>query len=130
MKKYFKSVFTLLFLIAVLSVPFFVFGAGLNEARNNLNTAAGSTAAGYNTNTNNPVAIVGSIIGAVLGLLGVVFLALMVWAGFNWMTAGGDKSKVETAQGTIQRAIIGLIVIASAYALSSFVLEKVLNATG
>ena len=129
MTKYIKQVLTLVFLIAVLSVPFFVFGAGLNigDALDSLDDA--SLEAGYKKDAVSPTVIVGNVIGIVLSFLGIIFLAYMVWAGYNWMTAGGSTEKVKEAQGTIQRAIIGLIVVLSAYALSTFVLNEVLKAT-
>ncbi len=65
--------------------------------------------------------IVAAAIQAVLGLLGVIFLVLMVLAGFNWMTANGDEKKVEKATGTIKTAVIGLVIVLAAYAITYFI---------
>ncbi|OGD78444.1 hypothetical protein A2368_01575 [Candidatus Collierbacteria bacterium RIFOXYB1_FULL_49_13] len=51
----------------------------------------------------------------VIGAIGMILYFLV--GGMNWLTAGGDKVKVETAQKTITQAIIGFVVIASAYAI-------------
>lgn len=69
--------------------------------------------------------IIGNVINAALGLVGVVFLILMIYAGIRWMTARGKSEYAETAKDTITRAIIGLIIIAAAYAITSFVLNRV-----
>jgi hypothetical protein len=67
--------------------------------------------------------IVALAIKAFLGLLGIIFVYLMVLAGYNWMTAAGDEQKVEKAKDQIKRAIIGLIIVVSAYAITYFVLQ-------
>ena len=42
------------------------------------------------------------------------FIMLLV-GGFNFLFAGGDQKKLEQARGTLTGAIIGLVVIVSAY---------------
>jgi len=81
------------------------------------------------TSTRSLPDIIGSIINVLLGFLGIVFLVLLIYAGFLWMTAQGDKSKVEKAQDMIRQAVIGLIVIIAAFAISNFVLNSLVNVT-
>jgi hypothetical protein len=85
-------------------------------------TAAG-TPAGL-TNTPPLETLIGNIISTVLGFLGVILLGYIIWAGFLWMTAGGDKTKVERSISMIRNAIIGLIIIVAAYAITTFVLAR------
>lgn len=65
--------------------------------------------------------IIGAAIKAFLSLLGVIFLVLMIYAGFHWMTAQGDEQKVEKAKNTIVRAIVGLVIVVGAYAIWAFI---------
>lgn len=60
-----------------------------------------------------------------LSAIAFIFFGLMLYAGFMWMTAGGVEEKVTKAKGTILAAVIGLIVIAAAYAITKFVLGAV-----
>ena len=62
-------------------------------------------------------------ISGFLGLLAIIFIILMILAGYNWMTAGGEEQKVTKAKDTIQAAIIGLIIIVAAYAITFFVFK-------
>lgn len=71
--------------------------------------------------------IIGSIISAALGFLGIVLLGYLLFAGFMWMTSGGDSEKAGKAQTMIRNAIIGLIIIVASYAISSFVLNQLVN---
>lgn len=65
--------------------------------------------------------IIAAIIRAVLGLLAAIFMVLMITAGFKWMTAAGNESQVEKAQETIKAALIGLVVVLAAYAITYYV---------
>lgn len=69
--------------------------------------------------------IVGTVIQALLGIIGVVFLVLMLYAGFNWMIARGEEEKVEKAKDTITRALIGLIIVVGAYAIWAYIFARV-----
>lgn len=68
--------------------------------------------------------IIQAVISAFLGLLGIIFLVLIIYAGFNWMTAQGDEEKVTVAKNTLTRAVIGLVIIVAAYAITYFVFSN------
>lgn len=68
--------------------------------------------------------IIGSVINVVLSLLGLVFLGLALYAGFKWMTAQGDSKEVDQAKDTIKNAVIGIIIVVAAYALSTFIVGQ------
>lgn len=73
---------------------------------------------------------VAEVIKVVLGFLGVIFIILMLYAGFMWMTAAGNEEKIETAKKTMVAAIIGTAIILGAYAITFFVIDNLLQATG
>lgn len=65
--------------------------------------------------------VVASSVTIILGMLGVIFFILAVYAGFLWTTAQGDEGKIGEAKQTIIRATLGFIVVISSYALSSLI---------
>lgn len=73
---------------------------------------------------------IASIINVALSLLGIIALVIVLYGGFKWMTAGGNDEQVGEARKIIIAGIIGLAVILSAYAISSFVLVQLGSATG
>jgi hypothetical protein len=80
------------------------------------------TGGGYaEANETTISSLAGTIVGAFLSLLGVIFIILMIYGGYNWMTAGGNEDKMTTAKNTIKSAIIGLIIIAGAWAIYIFI---------
>lgn len=78
----------------------------------------------------DPRKIAARIINYSLGFLGIILVCLILYAGFTWMTAGGDPEKVGKAKRMIRNAIIGLVIILSAWAITTFVISKLLQATG
>lgn len=82
--------------------------------------------------TNKPTditTIVSNIIKIVLGLLGIIFVVLIVYAGFRWMTSSGNEDQIDSAKKQIVSAIIGLIIILSAYGITLFIVKAIANAT-
>jgi hypothetical protein len=72
--------------------------------------------------------LIGVFINVFLGFLGIIFLILVLYAGFLWMTAGGNDTKVEQAKKILSQAIIGLILIMASYAISTFVVTSISEA--
>ena len=70
--------------------------------------------------------IIGMAVRIFLSLLGIIFIIMMLYGGYNYMTATGDESKVEKSRKTIMRAIIGLIITVSSYAIWNFIFYKFL----
>ncbi len=61
---------------------------------------------------------------ALSGVLNLVFffalilvLIYLVWGGIQWITSGGDKAGTEAARGKITGAIVGIIIVAVAFAI-------------
>ena len=69
------------------------------------------------------------IINIALSLLGIIAVVVILIGGFQWMTAGGDDGKVETARKWIFSGIIGLAIILSAWAIAKFALVNLGKAT-
>lgn len=118
-----KKIFIGIFI--VLSSLGFVFVAhaqDLKDAFGNANTVAVS--GGYNTGV-SAENMIAKIISVVLSILGVLFLVLMIYGGYIWMMARDNEQEVTRAKNLITAAVIGVVVIVSAYAISYFVVESV-----
>lgn len=78
----------------------------------------------------DPRVIVAKIIRIALGFLGILAVGLILYAGFLWMTSEGNEEKVSRAKKVLTNAVIGLIIILSAFTLATFILNKLIGATG
>lgn len=92
---------------------------GIDKALGGLNTSANK--AGLDSNTADIPTTLGKILSLVLGFTGTIFFILVVYAGLMWMTAAGNDERIKTAQGILKAAIIGLVIVLSAYAITQFV---------
>lgn len=52
------------------------------------------------------------------GIALLVVLVMLIWGAFEWIASGGDKEAVGKARNRIINALIGLAVLAVAYALA------------
>ena len=62
---------------------------------------------------------IGNVVQLAFGIAIVVVLIYLVWGAFDWITSGGDKDAVGKARGKIINALIGIAVLAVAFALAN-----------
>ncbi|OQX71682.1 hypothetical protein B6D52_00685 [Candidatus Parcubacteria bacterium 4484_255] len=73
--------------------------------------------------------IIGKIVKAILSVLGLVALVIFIIAGFQWMTSGGNKEKIQGAQKLMGAAVIGLVIVIIAYAATHFIISSLAGVT-
>jgi len=56
-----------------------------------------------------------------INLGALVVIAFFIWGAFEWLTAGSDTKKTETARSRITNAIIGLIIMVASFTILSFI---------
>jgi len=69
--------------------------------------------------------VIGELVGVLLGVIGVLFFLLILYAGFLWMTSSGKEEQVTTARNMIFGAIIGLVIIFAAYGITTFFIQTI-----
>lgn len=127
-----KYLYTFILLLLFFSLPKIVLTnepSGIGDAFKKVNEFA--EISGYSTESSGALLdeIIINIITIVLSIVGLVFVILIIYSGFNWMTAGGVEEKVTKAKKTIKSSLIGLIVVMASYAISYFILEFVIGST-
>lgn len=51
----------------------------------------------------------------------LIVIAFFIWGAFEWLTAGSDTKKTESARNRITNAIIGLIIMVASFTILSFI---------
>ncbi len=69
------------------------------------------------------------LIRIALSVLGTVFLVIVLYGGFLWMTAGGNEDRVSDAKKWIASGVIGLAIILSAFGITTFVINNLTAAS-
>lgn len=63
------------------------------------------------------------IMKVIVGLLGMIAVIIIIWAGMTYVTSAGDPGKIALAKQMIWYAILGLIVTVAAGAIVAFVVN-------
>lgn len=63
----------------------------------------------------NTSTLISSLVGALTVVGGLAFLVYFFLGAIKWITAGGDKVKVQEAQNEMTSGLVGLIVLSVAY---------------
>src|SRR3989338_3334576 len=121
--------FFLVFAISLISI-FGFSGFALAEAVNQDNFGISQVGQDLviGTQRSLPDIVVG-LINTALGFLGLIAVILILYAGFLWMTAGGNEERVKKAKETLKNAIIGLIIIFASYAIVAFIFRTFQSVT-
>ena len=123
-KHSFKKISFFLILTLFITIPIVALAQGLDP--NSIGLDYGTYSGLRNSDLRLTVV---SIIRMLMGMLGMLAVVLMIYSGFTWMTAGGNEEKIGKAKKLLFYCAIGLAVILSAYAITSFVLFQLANAT-
>jgi hypothetical protein len=94
---------------------------GLNEA-NNIGLPGGAS--------DDPKALAVTIVQYLMSFLGLIAVIVILWGGFQWLTAGGNESRVESAKKTIIAGVVGLIIVIAAFAIVTIVIGFATNIVG
>jgi hypothetical protein len=53
----------------------------------------------------------------------VIALAFLIYGGIKWILSGGDKAGVDAARKHIIAAIVGLVIVVTAFVILNFVFQ-------
>ncbi|MCA9375836.1 MAG: hypothetical protein KC925_02115 [Candidatus Doudnabacteria bacterium] len=80
--------------------------------------------------TDSPVSYTANIIRWVLGIIGVILVALIIYGGVMYATSAGNEGRVDTAKNILTYAIIGVVIIFMAFIVSEFTIGALRGTTG
>lgn len=107
--------------------PLVAFAQG-SDLNNSLDLNNIGNELGLSQETNVKI-VVARIIRVLLGFLGIVAVLIVLYGGFQWMTAAGNEERVSSARATLTAGLIGLVIILSAYAIASYIITTILDVT-
>lgn len=119
-----RNLFISLIAIVCLMLPILASATSTSALTNRLQIIGGQ--AGYNTTLSTPI-IIGYVIQAFLGFLGITFIVLLIMAGYKWMSANGNEEDVKKATQTIKESIIGLFITLSAWTIWDFIFNRLIK---
>jgi hypothetical protein len=127
LKKTIKQFSFILVLTAMLTLPFLALAQISNSSITNRLEKTGSSAGFSSADETSLARTIGGIVNTALSFLGIIFVILIILGGYQWMTAGGNEDQVSQAKSRIKNAIIGLVLVISAFAIWRLVDQYVLS---
>lgn len=129
-----KIIFSLLlfFSLSFCFLPLAADAQGLwnNQEGLGKNTDSGDVGRAYGSPTGDDRDVrhyVINIIKVFLGILGILFVVLVIWGGFRWMTSAGNQDQVAEAKKILWAGIIGFVIIMSTLVIVNVVTDTVEN---
>jgi len=113
-------------MVATMALPMVAMAQGGVTANELLPTEIGTN---IGTGTTDIRITIARIIRTAMSLLGIIAVLIILYGGFKWMTAAGSDEAVGDAKKIITAGIIGLVIILTAYAIASFVINSLVSAT-
>ncbi|NBS41459.1 hypothetical protein EBS80_02260 [bacterium] len=102
----------------------------LAQASTSTSTGLGTAAAAAGYSSGPPIAmIIGNAISVVLGICGMLFVILLVYAGVLYLTSQGEEGNVKKAKKLITSAVLGIIIIVAAYAITRYLFQALIQVT-
>ncbi|HEU4914805.1 MAG TPA: pilin [Candidatus Saccharimonadales bacterium] len=89
---------------------------------------AASGGSGCTPPKNSPTVngVINTVINTLSVFVGIVAVIMIIFAGFKYVTSGGDSSKISSAKNALIYAVVGLVVAALAQVIVRFVVSRVL----
>lgn len=73
----------------------------------------------------SPQALIGQVINSLFGIVGSLALVMFIYGGFLWMTSAGSSEQVKKGKDIFIWAVVGLVVVFSAYSIVRFVIQGI-----
>lgn len=129
-KRFKKQILSFLIVSAIFSFQFWMFktpasaDAGFWDSQAGMNEVGGSFGAKDKNSVVDIRITVIKTVNTALVFLGIIFVLLLIVAGFQYMTAGGNEDQVKKSMGRIKTAVIGVLIIFMSWSISMYILTR------
>ncbi len=120
----FKTIILALVLGFILSIPFFNNALAYDDP-----VDGGIRIVDNHSQLTNrdPRSVAGDFIMIALSFLGIIAIIVVIYAGFQWMTSGGNQERVSSAKKMLIAGLIGLLIILLSLAITRWLIFTVSN---
>lgn len=88
-----------------------------------------SASASYGQKPQDVKVIALNIVKTALTFIAIIMVALLLAAGFQYMTSNGSETKMKEAMAKIQALFVGLLIILASWGIVSFILKWLVCST-
>lgn len=129
MKRWFKKAIAAIILtVSILSAGVPVFAGGICETGPNAGVYV-EDISGCQQSGKTVDGLVKNVINLMLGLIGLLSVIMIIYAGLKYVISEGDSTKIKQAKQILTYAIVGLVVALLAFAIVNFVINGLFPAS-
>lgn len=107
-----------------------VFVANVALAQSTIDAGFGYIQNNIGMGTQDVRITIANIIRVMMGLLGLAAVIIIIYGAVMYMTSAGELEKIKTAKKLLTGAVIGLVIVLSAFAIASFIISSIQQAAG
>jgi len=131
MRNFYHSTTAKLAVMSLMLLPASASAQTIQEGLGGAKANIGASGIGKNVDVSDAdlTTLIGRMINIFLGVLGIIFVLLVIYAGWLRIASQGDAGKVEKSNKLLVQAVIGIVIIVAAYAIANFVLQGIIQST-
>lgn len=76
---------------------------------------------GFNQDLTTPVGIINTLLPNVMIVAGLILFGMLIWGGFQMLTAAGNPKAADAGKARLTTAILGFFIVFAAYWLTQIV---------
>ena len=89
-----------------------------------VNLAVALSASDVNVPILSADVVVHNVLNIAYFLMGIIAVIVIIVSGITYATSGGNAASVTKAKNQILYAVIGIVVVITAYAITNFILSR------
>jgi len=120
-----KRFLYLTFFIITVIAGFLIINNCLAYSVSDISTFTGQTREGAGLSELEYTDIASGVINVMLSVVGAIFVILIIFSGFTWMTSQGNQEKVDKAKKTLFYAVAGLVIVMASYSIASIIITAI-----
>jgi hypothetical protein len=70
--------------------------------------------------------VISTVINILSAFVGIIAVIMIIFAGFKYVTSGGDSGKISSAKNTLTYAVVGIVVAGVSQLIVRFVVTKII----
>ncbi|KKU31781.1 MAG: hypothetical protein UX45_C0025G0013 [Candidatus Uhrbacteria bacterium GW2011_GWF2_46_218] len=123
-----RSLFSWILGAGLIGVAALLVSPALAQTSSSVDLEAFAQQAGFATGVDITI-VIARLIRTFISILGIIAVVFILYGGWMWITSKGEQDKLRKAQQVIINAVIGLVLVLSAFAIAQFVLNALSDAT-
>lgn len=124
-----KLLFIILTTLVIVALPQIIIAAGVGEIQTGLDFSANKAEIPTGPQSTDLTVLIGNLVNYLFGVIGALFLVIIIIGGVMWMTAAGNEERVSRASKILIAGVEGIVILFFSYTIVYFLINVFGQAT-